>query len=569
VKQGTVLLYTVIGEPDYLHVGYPSVIHDGEYRMWFSANNGTAWRIMYANSTDGIAWTKHGVVMDLGPAGSLDDINVYSASVIKSGGYRMWYTGMDGLKYHILEANSPDGINWTRSGTSVIPTDGPGMRWGDAAVAYPMVAYDGTDYHMWYNRIGQNYYQTHYATSKDGNSWDDRGLAIPASTSIGAHDRFQATDCSVLISGNRTMAWYSGYDGNNWRIMLANSTAAYRARDLTLSWTPSPSADVVRYEVFRESRPSAFRHPLIGASPEYHTPPAGLTPWTFEKATEANITVYGPVTGSDPPFFELPDDNILDIGLCMLSGSGEWMKLIPGTGFTIDNMTGFVTILAPQFGMGSSIHAWYNHSAGRALRVLGNSVTDCAAADSEADYYYVIRAVDRAGNHAYCADMPGSIGMKMSAGWNLVGNPFLEGPTPIEDALNGIEWDAARTWNSASTPQWTSNRPGSGFNTLFEVDQATGIWVKLSTPVNYSSFGMVSNATINLKAGWNLVSYPYHGTMTVSMALSGLPWDRVEALDRSSPSLLKQLSGNDALFPGQAFWVRVTFDAVWNAVNVP
>jgi len=71
-----------------------------------------------------------------------------------------------------------------------------------------------------------------------------------------------------------------------------------------------------------------------------------------------------------------------------------------------------------------------------------------------------------------------------------------------------------------------------------------------------------------LLRGWNLISYPYLEIRSVSQALAGIPWDRVTAYDGASPVYLAELNGNDPLYPGQGFWVRVTSDAVWNAVNI-
>ncbi|MBU4071320.1 MAG: M20/M25/M40 family metallo-hydrolase [Candidatus Thermoplasmatota archaeon] len=572
-KHGVVLLYGVTGQPDDAHVGHHEVIFDGEYKMWYSGYNGTAWRIMYANSSDGINWVKHGVVLDLGLPGSLDATYALSPAVIKTDEYKMWYTGYDGLKYSILYANSSDGINWVKQNESQLSPGGPGKRWGDAIIAYPTVIHDNGTYHMWYNRVGSNYYQTHYASSSDGLTWEDQGIAIEASVDIGTPDRFQATYVSAMVVGNETKLWYSGFDGTNWRILFANITPQDPADDLTLSWTPSSSTDVVGYEIFRESRPSAFRQPMVRASPEKYTQPNGVTPWIFETEEINNVTAYGPVAGTDPPSFYLPDDNLIDLALYIRSGVGEWTKLMGGAGYSLDSVLGYVEILSPLFGPGCTFHAWYNHSGGRALRVDGQTVSDIRAGSASLlSYYYVIRAVDRAGNIAYCQDTVGKIATETSNPWTLLGNPFLTGQVPISEALAGLDWTAAKTWVPDNAPhQWTSNVPGRppALNTLQTVNQTTGVWVRVENSNYYVAIGTVSNISINLSPGWNLVSYPYHKMMSVSQALAGVPWDRVEIMDQYSPGLITEIYDSDTLYPGSGFWVYVTSSAVWNAINVP
>ncbi len=570
-KYGPVLTTGSLLQPDSSIVSYPTVLFDGEYKMWYSGYDGSVWRILYANSSDGLVWTKHGVVLSPGSPGSFDDTNIYTSTVLKAGEYKMWYTGVDGLKYHIMYANSTDGVIWTKHNQSMMPAEGPGERWGDAGTQYPEVDYDGQTYRMWYNRIGSNCYRTHYAESADGLAWDDMGLAMGAGEDIGTYDRFQATLCSAMVANNETRLWYSGFDGSSWRIMFANASGHDFAGDISLSWAPSPSSDVVRYEVFRESRPSAFHHPLQTASHESYDMPGGLTPWAYEKGSEANITVYGPVAGSDPPFFSLPDDSILSIDLHIRQVDGSWHKLVGSSDYGIDTELGLVNLYTALFTPGCTIHAWYNHSAGRALRVYGNSVADIGA-NYGLSYYYLVRSVDRAGNYAYCIGMPGKVGIALSASWNLIGNPFLPSSAPVEDVLAGLDWSAARTWDPALSPNhWTINRPGNsgGVNTLQTVDNPVGIWVRMNSEGAFAAYGQVSNLSINLTAGWNLVSYPYHESLPVSQALAGVPWDRVEICDDASPTLLRQLAGNDILMPGQGLWVRVTSDAVWTAVNVP
>lgn len=570
-KYGIVLYRGAVGQPDSVYATYPTVIYDGEYKMWYSGYDGTNCRILYANSSNGINWFKHGIAIDIGAPGEMDSTWAYLPCVLKTTEYKMWYSGMDGLMHRILYANSTDGITWMKYNSDITP-DGAGRIYGDATAWSPEVAYNNGEYHMYYGRYDGYNFKIVYANSSDGIEWNELGLAVDIGKAT-EYDMTNADYCSVLVTDNETKIWYSGFNNVNWRIMFANITSTDIAKDLTLTWVPSTSSDAASYEVFRESRPSAFRQPLERAHPEFYTPPIGLTPWIFESEATQNLTVYGPVTGTDPPFFYLPDDNIQNIGLYLRSSTGGWQKLTSGSDYAVDLAIGHVEIYSVQFTVGCTLHAFYNHSAGKAMRVQGNIMADVrAGSNSNKSYYYVIRVVDRAGNYAYCSDMPVKIGTAVTASWNLLCNPFLEGQVPISDALSGLKWAAARTWDPAGWPhQWTINVPGrpESLNSLQTLDRTTGVWVKASATGAYAAIGHASNMTINLVAGWNLISYPHLEIKSVSEALVGIPWDRVTAYDGASPSYLAELSGNDPLLPGQGFWVRVTSDAVWNAVNVP
>ena len=71
--------------------------------MWYSGHDGSHIRIGYATSSDGINWTKHGIVLDLGASGEWDDYYVSCPCVIKDddGTYKMWYSGHDGSHIRI------------------------------------------------------------------------------------------------------------------------------------------------------------------------------------------------------------------------------------------------------------------------------------------------------------------------------------------------------------------------------------------------------------------------------------------------------------------------------------
>jgi hypothetical protein len=571
VKYGIVLSIGIAGSPDSTYAGYPSVIFDGEYKMWYSGHSGTNWRIMYANSSDGLSWVKQGVVLDLGVSGAMDDTHAYFPCVLKTDEYEMWYAGYDGLKYRILYANSTNGLNWTKLGREIL-LQGSGCVFGDAYVTEPAVAYHLGEYHMLFGRFDGQKMRSIYAKSHDGLIWNEIGMALDAGAPSD-YDSLRAIQCSIIMSDNETKVWYSGYNNINLRIMFAKMTGDMLLTDITLTWNSSSSPDLAHYEVFRETRPSAFRYPLERVNPEYYTPPTGLTPWTYQNERQYNISVYGPVSGSDPPFFYLPDDSIKDIDIYLKNSAGGWTKLASGTDYAVDTVIGHVEISSGLFSAGCELFACYNHSAGKAMRVIGNSLADVrAGSDSNKSYYYFIRAVDRAGNYAYSANMAAKIGTVVTTSWNLLCNPFLQGQVPVSEALAGLRWTAARTWDPAKWPNhWTSNVPwrSESVNTLQTLDSSMGVWVKASAPGAYAATGQASNLSINLVAGWNLVIYPYYEIMSVSQALAGIPWDSVASFNSAFPNQLDELTANDWLEPGHGFWVRVTSDAVWNAVNVP
>jgi hypothetical protein len=86
----------------------PTVLYDESmYHMWYGGVNGPNSRIGYANSTDGINWTKNpgNPVLDLGLSGSWDDIMVYPRTVFSDGTvYHMLYSGKDGSNTRIGHA---------------------------------------------------------------------------------------------------------------------------------------------------------------------------------------------------------------------------------------------------------------------------------------------------------------------------------------------------------------------------------------------------------------------------------------------------------------------------------
>jgi predicted GH43/DUF377 family glycosyl hydrolase len=149
-----------------------SIVHEnGRYRLWYHSYDGTRRRIGYAESPDGLTWTKRSEpVLDVGTPGAWDDGSIVEPRVFHmSDGYRMYYGGMHrgASAYRLGIATSPDGITWTRSADSPVFGDYAGGPYLDAGAGIITDA-QGT-WHMWYGVAP--FQAIHYASSPDGISW--------------------------------------------------------------------------------------------------------------------------------------------------------------------------------------------------------------------------------------------------------------------------------------------------------------------------------------------------------------------------------------------------------------
>lgn len=137
------------------------LVENGLWRMWYAS--GQSWeataagpkhyyRIVYAESTDGINWTPTGrVCIDFA---NEDEYAIARPCVVKSkNGYDMWFS-YRGPTYRIGYARSADGLTWTRDDehAGLWPA---GDGWESDSVEYGFVfdykgtrwiLYNGNDY---------------------------------------------------------------------------------------------------------------------------------------------------------------------------------------------------------------------------------------------------------------------------------------------------------------------------------------------------------------------------------------------------------------------------------------
>lgn len=139
---------------------YPFVLFDeGIYKMWYGSSlywgpkvEDTSHVIKYATSLDGINWLRDGTIC-IKPSGRGEYAIVKPFVIKENSGYKMWYSYRATTSYQIGYAESSDGVAWTRKDNEVgisPSTEG----WDNEMICYPCVFDHGGKRYMLYNGNG-------------------------------------------------------------------------------------------------------------------------------------------------------------------------------------------------------------------------------------------------------------------------------------------------------------------------------------------------------------------------------------------------------------------------------
>ena len=195
-RHGVVLDLGSQGSLDERGLESPTVIREAPDRlvMWYRGRTfaDDEGRILRAVSRDGIHWQGTGVVME--PSGTLEKAKIDPMTVLRDdGGYRMWFGGA-GKGGCALLASSEDGIAWTRSEANPVLQKGRRDWDNRGAGGQHSVFRVGDRLEMIYkgygsDRDGWTYYGL--ATSKDGERWKKKGRRITPDPDLGETTLFR------------------------------------------------------------------------------------------------------------------------------------------------------------------------------------------------------------------------------------------------------------------------------------------------------------------------------------------------------------------------------------------
>lgn len=200
----------------------PFVLKDiAQYRLWYTENNDSGWKIGYATSTNGInSWSF--VNAPVLPVGSLDgwenettsplilrNKNSYSMFYISDNNTH-WSYGLD--RFRLRLATSTDGLTWSPQNWVLTGTQG---KWDEGGMGrgFSIIYKDGK-YHLWYSGTNKNdlatnpYWRIGYATSFDGITWTKENNGDPVLEPTQAWELNNLSYPVVLVENNQYKMWY-------------------------------------------------------------------------------------------------------------------------------------------------------------------------------------------------------------------------------------------------------------------------------------------------------------------------------------------------------------------------
>ncbi|MCP4545975.1 MAG: hypothetical protein GY835_05855 [bacterium] len=236
-KHGIVVGTGDTNEFDSVQTCQPSVFNFGQgWRMYYEGMNTTLHKqIGLAYSDDLYSWTKaaSNPVLPRDPTIPEEETGVSQPYVLFDEGFIMYYIrwrpwAPDNIHYFSIGmALSDDGILWTKYTSNPVLQYASPPAWDDMSVSAPFIQsylpeiktlwYCGVETSSGLARIGK-------ATSQDGINWDrSPDNPILNTGAQGTWDDIWITCPFIVKYNNEQYMFYSGYDGENWRVGLATA----------------------------------------------------------------------------------------------------------------------------------------------------------------------------------------------------------------------------------------------------------------------------------------------------------------------------------------------------------
>jgi parallel beta-helix repeat protein len=163
----------------------------------------------------------------------------------------------------------------------------------------------------------------------------------------------------------------------------------------------------------------------------------------------------------------------------------------------------------------------------------------------------------------------------LKQGWNLISIPFIQEEQNLTRVLGSIDscYDAVQWYNNSdSNKPWKHNKIGNPFgNDLSELKESMGFWIHITNPGDtiflYNGTEPISNQSITLHPGWNMVGYPSLSNRTRDNALNNINFGAdVDAVWTFNAATQKwqEIGPSDYFDLGRGYWIHSKVTKVWD-----
>jgi hypothetical protein len=273
---------------------------------------------------------------------------------------------------------------------------------------------------------------------------------------------------------------------------------------------------------------------------------------------------------------------------------------LTGTNDVTISWTASVSVDVANYRIYYASNGW--DSTGNSYILLPGSTTtntyfvhSAAGNNSASEFCYQVRTYDYAGHVvktyiqvAKYTKIISASGTVAWGGWIPIGSFLTQSSYAISHKLQGqgfgtqgfYNWSAVELYNAwDNTNHWKFNlRNGTAsLNEITTINNTQAFWLCAYNSARYSSAGYITNMTVPLKSGWNLVPYPFSARNLNTMQIRdhliancpgfGGTYNDMEIMKRDSPYRLIAPTGTEIFNHQDAFWVRVSADTIWTVIN--
>jgi C1A family cysteine protease len=203
--------------------------------------------------------------------------------------------------------------------------------------------------------------------------------------------------------------------------------------------------------------------------------------------------------------------------------------------------------------------------------------------NNQNSYCYQVRTFDFAGHEARSMIQAAKFGRTLAisqSDWWLIGSCLVQSNTSLNHVIQGqgfpTNWDYAMAWDGP-TQQWTSyleGRPAS-LNSLSNINNEMGFWLHTTNNARFTTAGHITDMTVTLDVGWNLVSYPYAERLKTTAEIeadlmancTNYIAGSLAIFDYNQPYGITPPDGTEQIPTEAGFWVQVTADCNWQVTN--